>query len=314
MDLEGYALTPDESEMLTHPLVGGIILFTRNFESKAQLKALCEDIRLKRRDKPVLIMVDQEGGRVQRFKTEFTRLPPAAEFGQIYDEDPNRAIKLAKEGGKLMAAELLAIGVDLSFAPVLDLNKGVSSVIGDRAFHTNTAAVTTLASAFIAGMNEAGMAATGKHFPGHGSVVLDSHLALPTDERSYEDIEKDDLIPFANLIQQGIPALMAAHITFPRVDKYPVGYSAVWLKNILRKKLNFSGVIFSDDLSMEGANISADYADRVKAANEAGCDFTLICNHRAGVIQALDLLPHSLQVSGEKWLPLKGRFNNKFLN
>lgn len=295
--------------MLSHPLVGGVILFARNFESKNQLKSLCTAMRVSRK-KPLLIMADQEGGRVQRFKEEFTRLPPMQEFGQQYDKDPTLAFNLSKNCGKLMAQELLSCEIDLSFAPVLDLNKGVSSVIGDRAFHANPNVVTQLASAFIAGMKEAGMAATGKHFPGHGSVALDSHKALPIDDRSYDEIEKDDLIPFMRLIQQGIPALMAAHIIFSQVDKLPVGYSSTWLKGILQKKLGFEGVIFSDDLSMEGANMSADFSDRVKAAKEAGCDFTLICNHRAGVIEALDRLPHSLLLDSEKWEPLRGRFSS----
>jgi len=311
IDVEGKELTPEERELLAHPIVGGVILFTRNYDSRQQLIQLCQTIRQSRK-KPLLIMADQEGGRVQRFIPEFSRLPPMGDFEKIHDEDPMRASQLAKDCGRLMASELLSTGIDISLAPVLDLNKGMSSVIGARAFHSDPQGVISLAGAFIQGMKEAGMVATGKHFPGHGSVALDSHVAMPVDHRSFEDIAQEDLIPFMGLIQQNISALMAAHIIFPQVDNLAVGYSAKWLKDILRSQLGFKGVLFSDDLNMEGANISANHADRVQAAKEAGCDFTLLCNNRPGVITALDTLKlSSHQVSEEKWAAMKGRMKHE---
>lgn len=309
IDLQGQDLAPEEREILGHPLVGGIILFTRNYDSRAQIQHLCQQVRAARKT-PLLIMVDQEGGRVQRFIPEFTRLPRMGVLGQLFDKDPDLALRVAKDCGWLMAAELLSVGVDLSLAPVLDMNKGISNVIGERAFHSNPQVIISLTKAFMQGMEEAGMAATGKHFPGHGSVSVDSHIAIPVDERTLADIEKEDLIPFTGLIQAGIPAIMAAHIIFPKVDKVAVGFSSRWLQDILRKQLGFNGVIFSDDLNMEGANISANYADRVVATREAGCDFALLCNNRQGVIQALDGVPYAEhKVQQEKWGVLQGKFS-----
>jgi beta-N-acetylhexosaminidase len=309
IDLQAKELSAEERELLSHPLVGGVILFTRNYESRDQLVHLTASIRQSRKT-PLLIMVDQEGGRVQRFISEFTRLPPMALFGTLYDSHPERALQLATNCGWLMASELLSVGVDLSFAPVLDLNKGVSSVIGNRAFHRTPEAVIALAGAFTQGMADAGMAATGKHFPGHGSVMLDSHLAIPIDSRSYAEIAQDDLIPFLALMKRGMQATMAAHIIFPEVDQAAVGFSPKWLQTILRDQLNFKGVVFSDDLSMEGANISKHFSDRFQAARSAGCDFALICNHRAGVVQVLDEInSHAHQVEQEKWGALPGRFS-----
>lgn len=310
IDLEDVKLSAEEREILAHPLIGGVILFARNYASRDQLINLCQQIRASRQQ-PLLISVDQEGGRVQRFIAEFTRIPFMATFGELHDHDPVAACRLAKDCGWLMAIELLSAGIDLSLAPVLDLNKGVSSIIGQRAFHADPQAVIEIATAFMQGMNEAGMSSTGKHFPGHGSVTLDSHLALPIDERSVYEIEQDDMIPFAGMIKAGIAAIMAAHIVFSKVDDLPVGFSSFWLKTILRDRLGFTGVIFSDDLNMEGANISANYADRVMAAREAGCDFTLLCNNRAGVIHALDNLPLVLNlVEKEKWSVLQGDFSH----
>ena len=214
IDLQGKELTPDERELLAHPLVGGIILFTRNYETRSQLTNLCKTVRQARR-KPALILVDQEGGRVQRFIPEFTRLPSMAFFGEAHDANPAAALRMASDCGWLMATELLTVGVDLSLAPVLDLNKGVSSVIGQRAFHADPNCVIALAHAFIQGMQEAGMAATGKHFPGHGAVTLDSHVAMPVDDRDLQEIERDDMVPFIGLMKRGMHAMMAAHITFP---------------------------------------------------------------------------------------------------
>lgn len=309
MDVQGKELSAEEKEMLAHPLVGGLILFSRNYETREQLQQLCLTIRASR-SAPLLIMVDQEGGRVQRFIKEFTRLPPMGLFGSIYDDNPTLALQLAKDSGWLMALELLTMGLDFSLAPVLDLNKGQNSVIGDRAFHRQPQAVIALAQAFIEGMHEAGMASTGKHFPGHGAVTADSHHALPVDNRLLTDIERDDLLPFSALIKAGMPAVMAAHIVFPHIDSLPVGYSRVWLQDILRKRLGFMGSIFSDDLNMEGANISANYSDRVIAAREAGCDFVMLCNNRKAVIEVLDSLPYGAHgVDKEKWGVLQGKFS-----
>lgn len=307
LDLQGTDITPEERDLLSHPLVGGVILFTRNFSSRAQLKTLCDGIRASRKT-PLLIMADQEGGRVQRFKGEFSKLPPMAHFGTLFDENPTHALQETEACGQLMASELIATGVDLSLSPVLDLHKGVSTVIGDRAFHAQPQAVHQLAQAFIRGMNKAGMAAVGKHFPGHGSVTMDSHTAMATDTRSLSEIESDDLQSFFSLIQSGIPAIMAAHITFPAIDKVPVSYSSIWLKDVLRKRLKFNGTLFSDDLNMEGANISSNYSDRVIAARTAGCDFALLCNNRPGVIETLDNVNQaSHQVEQPKWDKLMAR-------
>lgn len=310
VDVAGKDLAAEDKELLAHPLVGGVILFARNYESYRQLQNLCQQIRATRR-MPLIIMVDQEGGRVQRFINEFTRLPYMAVFGKMYAEDPIVACQRASDCAWLMATELLAAGVDLSLAPVLDLNKNISNVIGDRAFAANPAIVIELASAFMRGMREAGMAATGKHFPGHGSINVDSHVAIPVDQRSLSAIMQEDIVPFAGLIAAGISAMMAAHIIFPQIDKQAVGFSRIWLHDILRIKLGFNGVIFSDDLNMEGANISAHYADRVVAAREAGCDFALLCNNRDGVIQVLDNLTYeSHQLDQTKWGILQGQFSH----
>ena len=309
IDLSSMELTPEEQELLAHPLVGGVVLFSRNYDSLMQLKSLCKHIRMARK-KPLLIMVDQEGGRVQRFINEFTRIPYMSVFGDLYDENKQAACEAAQDCGWLMASELLAAGIDFSLAPVLDLNKGISSIIGQRAFHKDPHVVAQLAIAFIQGMREAGMAATGKHFPGHGSVSLDSHIAMPADERSLAEIEREDLKTFAELIPAGISAIMAAHIRFPNIDNFAVGFSRFWLQDILRSRLGFTGSILSDDLTMEGANISTDYSDRVIAAREAGCDFALLCNNRNGVIQVLDRLQHQAhQIGMEKWGALQGNFS-----
>lgn len=287
IDLQGTTLQPEERDLLNHPLVGGLILFSRNYESPEQIKALVHGVR-KSLAKPFLIMVDQEGGRVQRFRQGFTRLPPAGLYGQIYDDNPRLGLQLAETGGWVMASELVACGIDLSLAPILDLNKGISSVIGDRAFHRESAVVIQLAGAYIRGMKAAGMAATGKHFPGHGSVAPDSHQELPIDARPYEALEKEDLLPFMHFIKEKIPAFMTAHIQFPALDQQPVSFSQSWLKTILREKLHYEGVIMSDDLDMKGAAGAGTYADRFCLAREAGCDLILLCNNRAAAIQVLD--------------------------
>jgi beta-N-acetylhexosaminidase len=291
LDVAGVTLTAVESERLRHPLVGGVILFSRNYESPEQIESLVRDIHSVR-EPQLLVAVDHEGGRVQRFRDGFTRLPAIRQLGHIYDENPKRALRLAEASGWLMATELRAVGVDFSFAPVLDLDRGVSQVIGDRAFHSRPESVADLAHAYMRGMHHAGMAATGKHFPGHGSVTADSHRALPVDERALVDILAEDVVPFERMIHYGLEGIMPAHVVFPRVAAQPAGFSHIWLAEILRGQLRFQGVIFSDDLSMEGAKGAGDVIARAKMALSAGCDMVLVCNDAAAADQVLSGLGH----------------------
>ena len=288
IDIAGKKLLPEERDKLVHPSVGGIILFSRNYESIQQIKLLVDDIK-QIRTPSLLIAVDQEGGRVQRFKQHFTELPPARMYGKLYDRDERAGIEAARSGGYVMALELREVGVDFSFAPVLDLALCDSKVIGDRAFHQNPAAVSTLAGAFIAGMNEGGMKATGKHFPGHGAVLEDSHLCLPCDRRSWVEVNTNDLAPYRAL-KEMLHGVMTAHVVFPSVDDDLPTYSRHWLHTVLRGQIGFNGVIFSDDLSMEGAAVQGDPVERVTLALQAGCDMALICNKPDVVDHVLDSL------------------------
>lgn len=290
LDLDSEEMSPEEKQMLRHPLVGGVILFTRNFSSVEQISHLVKEIH-EIREPHLLVAVDHEGGRVQRFRDGFSSLPAVGHFGEIYKNNAKRAHLLAETAGWLMAAELRAIGVDFSFAPVLDIDYGKSTVIGDRAFHQDSQITTELAHAYTIGMHDAGMSATGKHFPGHGAVTADSHVDIPVDDREYNEIYANDILPFKRMIQHGIAAIMPAHVIYSKVDKLPAGFSEIWLKEILRKRLAFQGVIFSDDLDMKGASVVGDrYVDRAEKALSAGCDMVLVCNNRKGALDVIENL------------------------
>ncbi len=278
VDVAGLTLTPAEAERLRHPLVGGVILFARNFADRAQLTALTASIHAARAE-PLLIAVDHEGGRVQRFREDgFTHLPAMQALGRLWASDAPAALRAASRVGYVLAAELRACGVDYSFTPVLDLDHGRSAVIGTRAFHRDPAIVSQLARALAQGLALAGMGACGKHFPGHGWAEADSHHALPTDERSLQALLADDAAPYAWLEDAVIGAVMPAHVVYPAVDDKPAGFSSVWVRDILRQRLGFDGVVFSDDLTMEGATVAGDILARADAALDAGCDMVLVCN------------------------------------
>jgi len=306
-DLSGVELTPEESEMLSHPAAGGVILFSRNFESPEQIQELIRQIHALRKPE-LLIAVDQEGGRVQRFQEGFVRLPPASWFGEMHAKNGKQARKTAQAVGWLMAAELRAVGVDFSFAPVLDLGRGNSKVIGDRSFHAKPTIVTELAHSWMLGVHEAGMAAVGKHFPGHGGVEEDSHHTLPIDSRRPEDIWMDDMLPFSRMIEHGLEAIMPAHVVFEQLSPELAGFSSFWLKDVLRTRLRFQGVIFSDDLTMAAADVAGDYQDRARSALDAGCDMILVCNNQDGAIQVLEALKdHKDPVAQMRMVRMHGR-------
>ena len=280
IDLAGTALDAEELRLLAHPLVGGVILFTRNYHDPAQLAALVEAIHAAR-SPPLLVAVDHEGGRVQRFREGFSALPPARRIGREFDLEARRGLELEREMGWLMAAELRAAGVDLSFAPCVDIDYGVS-FITDRALHHRPEAVSQLALAVMHGMREAGMAATAKHFPGHGAVTADSHATLPVDRREWADLDAD-LMPYRRLIANGLPAVMTGHLLFPALDAAPASFSHRWVTQVLRGELGFQGAVFSDDLSMGGAVAYGDILTRAERAVAAGCDMLPVCNARAAI-------------------------------
>ncbi len=285
VDVAGQELTAEDHEVLAHPLVGSVILFTRNYADPEQLRQLVAQIHALRNPR-LLVATDQEGGRVQRFRAGFTALPPLRLIGHQYDLDRAAGLELARRHGWLMAAELLSCGLDLSFAPCVDLDYGLSEVIGDRAFHNRGAVVGELAVAYMHGMRDAGMSATAKHFPGHGAVVADSHLALPVDRREFTDLS-EELTPYRRLIDNGLPAVMVAHILFPSVDDKPASLSRRWIEGVLRGELRFSGAVFADDLSMAGAASYGDIVARAAQALAAGCDVLPVCNSRPSVLRLL---------------------------
>jgi beta-N-acetylhexosaminidase len=285
IDLVGPTVLPEERDMLAHPLVGGVILFSRNYENPEQLQQLTRDIHAVR-SPSLLIAVDHEGGRVQRFRSGFSRLPPARRIGQLFDTDHGGGLAAARTMGWLMAAELRAHGVDLSFAPTVDLDYGLNEAIGDRALHPTADVTAQLAVAYMLGMRDAGMAATAKHFPGHGRVIADSHVSLPVDRRELADLH-EDLTPYRRLIANGLPGVMVAHILLPAEDVAPASLSARWIRGILRTDLNFQGAIFTDDLSMGAVAAGSDIVERCQRALAAGCDMLLVCNDPASRNKAL---------------------------
>ena len=314
LDVVGKTLTAEDEARLRHPQVGGAILFARNYESPSQLCELTAAIRAVR-SPPLLIAVDHEGGRVQRFREGFTKIPAMRELGKVWDEHPQRARHLAQQSGYVLAAELRACGVDFSFTPVLDVDYGQSSVIGDRAFHSDPQAIAELAHSLLLGLKQGGMHTVGKHFPGHGYVKADSHLDIPVDEREFVDIEMCDLIPFQRMVDYGLSAVMPAHVIYPRVDNRPAGFSPVWLKQVLRGQLGFEGVIFSDDLSMEGATVAGGIVQRASAALNAGCDMVLVCNKPESADELLRGLHWEMPaVSKARLVQMRGRTHPESLD
>ncbi len=297
LSVEGVTLNAQDRDVLNQPQVGGVILFGRNYENPTQLKQLCDEIKAVR-DESLLIAVDHEGGRVQRFREGFTAIPPMRALGDLWDANAPSARARAFEIGQTIAHELHAVGVDFSFAPVLDLDHGGSTVIGDRAFHRNPYAAASLACALAQGLRSAGMAAVGKHFPGHGYVRGDTHHETSMDERDYAQLHETDLIPFMEMIGEDVDCLMMAHVIYPKIDDKPAGYSPKWIQEILRQQLRFKGVVVSDDLGMVAAGIAGDLVARATACINAGADLILCCNDRPA---ALDLLAR--WSAPEAWSP-----------
>lgn len=307
LDLDGTELTQAESVLLKHPLIGGVILFGRNTKSADQVKTLIKEIREIRPE--LIISIDQEGGRVQRLKEGVTLLPPVKSVHTLFCLDHAQGLQAASQLGYLMAAEMRLLDVDLSFAPVLDVDYGRNSVIGNRAFATDHKAVTQLSEAYISGMADAGMTATGKHFPGHGWANADTHHADAIDDRPFAQLWDTDMLPFRRAIEKGMPAMMFAHVLYPECDSAPAGYSAFWMQKILRERLGFKGIIFSDDLSMKAAHSVGGYGQRAEKALLAGCQAILCCNDREGTIEILSYLdasgykalPELLELKGSDW-------------
>jgi beta-N-acetylhexosaminidase len=297
LDLAGTSVAEDEQTLLQNPQVGGVILFARNVESRQQVEALVAQIRSLAPH--LLIAVDQEGGRVRRFREGFSPLPAMQQLGDLYVRDREAGLALSRDTGWLMAAEVIACGLDISFAPVLDVDRDTSSIIGDRAFSDQPQLVTDVAAAFIEGMNQAGMAATGKHFPGHGGIFADSHIEAPVDQRDWQQLWQHDLQPFVAL-SSSLGGIMPAHITFPNIDPDSVGFSGFWLREILRDKLGFEGVIFSDDLAMKGADVAGGYQRKAELALKAGCDMILVCNDRSGALEVLDYMTEQKVTGSER--------------
>lgn len=306
LDIAGTELTQEDIQLLQAPQVGGMILFSRNIQSPAQVRQLTDHMRQIRPD--ILIAVDQEGGRVQRLKQGFTLLPAMGHFGELYLSQPEKALDLAEKCGWLMATEVLAVGIDFSFAPVLDIN-AISDVIGDRAFAKNIQDIVPLARAFMKGMQSAGMATTGKHFPGHGSVKADSHVAAAIDSRSYDDIYQNDMQSFIQL-QDQLDALMPAHVIYENVDPNPAGFSPYWIQKVLRQELKFDGVLFSDDLSMQAACVAGGADARIRAALDAGCDMGLVCNDRESACTALAGIENLALPNQERLARMRGKIPN----
>jgi beta-N-acetylhexosaminidase len=289
IDVVGHALGDDDRKRLAHPATGGVILFSRNFQTPEQLRALTEEVE-RLREPALPICVDHEGGRVQRFREGFTAIPPMRQLGRLWDRDREAGRIAARATAYVIGAELAAHGVDFSFAPVLDLDYGSSSVIGDRALHFDPTAVGALGAGIVQGFADAGMASVGKHFPGHGFAEADSHVDVPRDGRAKKEILKKDLLPFEAVIKAGVAAIMPAHVIYSEVDPEPAGYSKHWLQEVLRGQLGFEGLIFSDDLSMEGASTAGGIPERARAALAAGCDMVLLCNDPEGQEKLLESL------------------------
>ena len=312
IDLDGPTLLPLEKILLQHPLVGGVVLFTRNFQNPDQLRGLIQNIRALA---PELILgVDHEGGRIWRFREGFTHIPAMRNVGQLFDRNVKKSLQTAEHIGWILASELLAYGIDLSFTPVLDIDTQMSTVIGDRSFHSDPRVVATLGKALIKGMRAAGMRAVGKHFPGHGSCAPDSHTSAVVDSRSFNEISEKDLLPFAQLASQ-LSGIMTAHIVYPAIDPLPATYSAYWLQTVLRTQLGFKGAIFSDCLSMTAANTYPDLGDRITHALSAGCDIAMLCQQsRETLLEVLSGLPQNLGInasSKRRRRALRGNFDKK---
>ena len=304
VDVLGTVLTDEDRERIRHPAAGAVILFARNYENPEQLTLLCEDIE-RQREPALPICVDHEGGRVQRFREGFTAIPAMRELGRLWDRDREKGRAAAHAVGYVIGAELGAHGVDFSFTPVLDLDYGGSSVIGDRALHFDPTAVGVLAAQLIIGLREAGMAAVGKHFPGHGYAAADSHVAVPKDERKVSEILRKDALPYRTAIEAGLAAVMPAHVHFTQADAEPAGYSKYWLQEVLRGKLAFPGLVFSDDLSMEGACVAGGPPERARAALAAGCDMVLLCNDPKACDELLNSLAGTALARPERLQAMK---------